>query len=111
MASGPTYTFRRGTPVILGRRVLAGDPAGYQLHAKLKPTTGLVLPPASVESLGEFTPSFVAAVGGEAAHWLLTWPTELAPGHYCVDVRFELDADVVAISAPAWIVVTESVSG
>lgn len=111
MASGPTYTFKRGVPVILGRRVVAGDPAGFQLHAKLKPTTGLVLPAASVESLGEFQVDFVAASPGEPAHWLLTWPTALVPGHYCVDIRFELGGDVVSISAPAWIVVAESVSG
>lgn len=50
MATAPSYSFPRGEPVIIGRRVLDGDPAGYTLEADVKETRNGRIPAESVAS-------------------------------------------------------------
>lgn len=110
MAAPPVYTFARGEPIIIGRRVLSGDPTGYELVAMVKPAPSAV-PAAGVAPVATFTSTFVPASGTIAAHWLLTIAAGLPAGRYATDARFEKDGQVQSISKPAFIVVTESVSG
>lgn len=111
MAASPTYTFNRGEPIVLGRRVMSGDPAGYQVFADIKPTKGTALPPESVAAIASFAVEFVAADGTVAAHWLLSLPQGLPAGSYVTDCRFEKGGQVVEVTKPAFILVTESVTG
>lgn len=111
----PTYKFQRGEPIIIGRQVVSGDPAGYAVSASLKPTRGQVVPSASVPATAQFVVSFQPATVDQAAHWLLTLDATasaaLAPGQYVTDVRFTRDGETVQITEPAFVLVSESVSG
>ncbi len=111
MSGSPIFPFQRGEPVIIGQRVLAGDPAGYTLIAQVKRTAGQVVPKADAAVVASFDVSFVPAAGAQLAHWLLTIPLGLTPGQYCTDVKFIKDGTVAAISDPAFLRITESVSG
>ena len=109
---GPTYSFPRGQPVIIGRRVLAGDPAGFMLFADIKAVRSPgAVPPAAQAAAASFAVQFVPATGLAAAHWLLVFAAELPAGLYCSDPRFELAEQVALIGQPCWIRITESVSG
>ena len=61
--------------------------------------------------LASFAVTFVAAAPGAAAHWLLTIAAGLPVGQYVADGRFMKAGQVVQITGPAWIMITESVSG
>lgn len=111
----PVYTFQRGEPIVIGRQVVSGDPAGFTVAALLKKTAGQTVPPAATPAIATFTPSFTPAAGQNPARWLLTIPAEtcatLAPGFYAVDARFEVSGEVVEVTGPAFVRIVESVSG
>lgn len=110
MAAPPSYTFARGAPIVLGRRVLEGDPTGYDLIADVKPAKTAV-PAQDVEPVATFAVEFHPATGDQPAYWLLTLSEGLPAGTYATDCRVELDGQVVHVTRPAFIVVNESVSG
>lgn len=115
MSTRPIYKFQRGEPIIIGRRVLSGDPTGYTVTALLKQTRGQVLPPAETPVAAEFEVQFEAAAAGVGARWMMIIPGEvsadLQAGHYVVDARFAIDGEAAYITDPAFITLTESVSG
>lgn len=114
-ASRPIYKFQRGEPIRIGRRVLSGDPAGYSITARLKPSRGQIVPPADTPIAATFEVEFEPAAGQVAARWVMTVPGEvtgaLPAGHYVVDALFSLNGEAEAISDPAFITLTDSVSG
>jgi len=111
----PIYRFQRGEPIMIGREVVSGDPAGYTVEAVLKKTAGQVIPKASTVAAAAFEVTFEPAAGEVAARWILTIPADvtagLAPGQYAADARFLLDGEVIQISDPVFIALAESVSG
>lgn len=111
----PTYQFQRGEPIVIGRQLIAGEPADYVLLADLKPAKGRVVPPANVPAVARFTVHFVPVAGEVPAHWLMTLDasvsTRLVPGQYVTDVKFTRAGETVQISNPAFIQINESVSG
>lgn len=114
--AGPTYTFQRGEPVIIGREVVSGDPTGYTVTARLKKSVGgRGMPSASAPVAATFTVEFQAATGSQAARWLLTLDAvdadALSRGTYVVDALFTLAGEPVEVTTPALISLVESVSG
>jgi hypothetical protein len=113
--SYPTYQFQRGEPIVIGRQVIAGHPADYVLLAEMKPARGHMVPPANVPAIARFDVHFVPAAVDVPAHWLMTLAAAvsagLAPGQYVTDVKFIRAGETVQISDPAFIVLSESVSG
>lgn len=111
----PLYIFQRGEPIVIGRQVISGDPAGYAVAALLKKSAGQIVPPASAPAVATFGVSFAAASGQDPARWLLTIPADqtatLAPGFYAVDARFSIAGEVVEVTGPAFVRIVESVSG
>lgn len=109
------FRFQRGEPITVGREVISGDPAGHTVHAVLKPAEGYTVPGDEVEPVATFESQFVAASGAVPAHWLLWIPAEeaeaLPAGRYATDVLFLLDGEPVEVTEPAWIELSESVSG
>ena len=109
------FRFQRGEPITVGREVLCGDPAGYTVEAVLKPAAGYTVPGDEVEAVATFESQFVAAIGAVPAHWLLWITAEeaeaLPAGRYVTDALFLLDGQPVSVSGPAWIEISESVSG
>lgn len=114
--AGPTYTFQRGEPVVIGREVVSGDPTGYTVTAKLKKAVGgRGMPSPGTPVVATFTVEFQAATSEHAARWLLTLDAltagALAPGTYVVDALFELAGEPVEVTSPAIIAINGSVSG
>ena len=109
------FRFQRGEPITVGREVLSGDPAGYTVEAVLKPAEGYTVPGDEVEPVATFETQFVAASGAVPAHWLLWIAVEeaeaLPAGRYVTDCLFLLDGEPVEVTEPAWIELSESVSG
>jgi hypothetical protein len=115
MSSRQVYRFQRGEPIVIGRQVVSGDGAGLTALALLKPASGFTIPAESVEPAATFEVEYRAAAGSSPAHWLF-WiqaadASDLALGRYATDVRFMIDGDTVEVTDPAWIIISESVSG
>lgn len=115
MSQAPIYKFQRGEPIVIGREVVSGDPAGYTIAAVLKKTAGQIVPKAETIAAASFNVTFEPADGADTARWVMIIPAEvsaaLAPGHYVTDAKFLLDGDVAQITDPAFIILAESVSG
>lgn len=112
-----TFTVPLGAPISYTVRVDAGDPASYTATAKLKPIgiTDYEPPDAGVESVADFSVTFVAASGLVPAHWIfsLTGAQCLAigVGRFISDEKFSLGGLPQFITNPVIIVITTSVSG
>ncbi|MBK6801653.1 MAG: hypothetical protein IPG83_09265 [Novosphingobium sp.] len=115
MSSRQVYRFQRGEPIVIGRRVLSGDPSGFDASALLKSTSGYRIPAEGDDAAATFLTEFVDAAEDEPAHWLFWIPAEVAGtlelGRYATDVKFMRDGETVLISDPAFIVIVESISG
>lgn len=111
----PVYRFQRGEPIVIGRQVLSGDPTGYTVSAKLKPTDSANIPAESVAAAATFLVEFLPAAGGDPARWLLSIPAVqaalLLEGRYVTDAKFMRDGEPVMITEPAFIEIAPSVSG
>ena len=105
----------RGQPIVVGLRVVSGDPAGVSLTADLKrAVAGGLLPDADAPVVASFQTQFVAAVGDVAAHWLLTIPgltsASLPRGRYVFDAVLWRDGARILVTRPGSVRLNESIS-
>lgn len=109
------YRFARGEPITIGLAITGGDPSGMTVYSVIKDAALGAIPPDAEPAAATFQSEFRAASGSDPAHWLF-WLTAaesdgLPLGTYATDVRFSIDGVTVAITDPAWIIISESVSG
>lgn len=109
------YRFQRGEPIVIARQVVSGEPDGLTALALLKPATGFSVPAESVAAVATFLVEARDADGATPAMWIFWIPADeagaLPLGRYVTDVRFSIDGETVEVTDPAWIIVSESVSG
>lgn len=100
---------------MLALRVDGGDPDGFTVLAKLKPSTGFVVPDDSVAAVATFAAEFDPAAGSDPAFWRISIGADAADalprGRYIADALFSLDGEPIAVDGPVWIILQESVSG
>lgn len=106
----------RGETVTWGLR--ASDPAydGTEIvTCDVKPATkGNIVPPPSVASVASPSLDFVAAAGGNPAHYLFTLTAaqtaDLVAGSYITDARIQMASGTVVYPLPLSILLSERVT-
>ena len=115
MAQYTIFRFQRGEPIVIGREVVSGDPAGFTVEAVLKKTHGQRVPKVNMPVAATFEVQFEAANADHPARWMLIIPAavsaQLPAGQYATDARFLQGGVVADITDPVFITLAESVSG